>query len=125
MLSLVHVIQFSLHGWGLHLDLVHRVVLPLRHDVRVDHVVPRRHVKLGRTAVCLALAPGEVRVGVAVIEPRRLVRPLELVVGVGETVSVRGKSQTQFVGRDRKLNKEKQALAELTNQRTEDSRDFN
>ena len=105
--SLVHVIQFSLHGGGLHLDLVHRIVLPLRHDVGVDHVIPRRHVKLRRTVVCLALAPGEVGVGVPVIEPRRLVRPLELVVGVGETVSVWGKSQTQFVGRDWKLINEK------------------
>ena len=107
MYSLVHVIQLPLHGGGLHLDLVHGVVLPLRHDVGVDHVVPRRHVELGRTVVSLALAPGEVRVGVAVIEPRRLVRPLELVVGVGETVSVWGKSQTQFVGRDWKLINEK------------------
>ena len=117
MFSLVHVIQLPLHGGGLHLDLVHGVVLPLRHDVRVDHVVPRRHVELGRV-VSLALTPGEVGVGVAVIEPRWLVRPLELVVGVGETVSVRGKSQSQFVGRDRKLTNEKRAL--LTIERIED-----
>ena len=114
MFSLAHVIQLSLHGGCLHLDLVHGVVLPLRHDVRVDHVVPRRHVELGRV-VSLALASGEVGVGVAVIEPRRLVRSLELVVGVGEAVSVRGKSQTQFVGWDRKLTNEKRVLAELTN----------
>ena len=67
VVSLVHVLQLSLHGGGLNLDLVHGVVIPLGHDVGVDHVVAR-HVELGRAAVRLALAPREAGVGVSVIK---------------------------------------------------------
>ena len=114
--SLVHVIQFSLDGGCWDLDLVHGVVITLGHDVGVDHVVAR-HVELGRV-VDLGLSPREARVGVAVIEARGFVWSLELVVSVGQAVSVGGQPQTQLVGRDRQLTNEKRVLGALTNQRT-------
>ena len=115
--SFVHVIQFSLDRGCWDLDLVHGVVvIPLGHDVGVDHVVAR-HVELGRV-VDLGLSPREAGVGVAVIEARGFVWSLELVVSVGQAVSVGGQPQTQLVGRDRQLINEKRVLGALTNQRT-------
>ena len=101
MVLFVHILQLSLHRLWLDLYFEDRLavdVVVLTHHLVVDDTEGGRVV-----AGFVASLPPESRVRDSVVEARGFIWTFQLIVGVGEAVTVRGQPQSQLVLRDRQL----------------------